>query len=123
MTRLIQKRRHDCEIIKTKNMKLQIHSIHFDADTKLLQYVDKKLGKLEKFYGRVTEVEVTLKLNNTTPNNKTVEVKVLVPGEKIFVKEESNTFESAIDSATNILKRQLKKFKDKLRKPKKSPQV
>ena len=104
-------------------MKLQIHSIHFDADKKLLQYLDKKLGKLEKFYGRVTEVDVTLKLNNTAPDNKTVEVKVRVPGDQIFVKERANTFEAATDYATDKVKRQLKKFKDKLNKTKKSPQT
>jgi len=104
-------------------MKIQIHSIHFDADQKLLDYINKKLAKVEKFYNRVTQVEVMLKLNNTSPNNKTVEISVSVPREKIFVKEKSNTFESATDNALDTLKRQLKKFNDKMNKPKKSPLV
>ena len=104
-------------------MKVQIHSIHFDADKKLLDYISKKLARSQKFYSRVTQVEVILKLNNTSPNNKTVEINVSVPREKIFVKEKSNTFESATDMAIDTLKRQLKKVNDKLNKPKKSPLV
>ncbi|HEX9651467.1 MAG TPA: ribosome-associated translation inhibitor RaiA [Cyclobacteriaceae bacterium] len=103
-------------------MKVQIHSIKFVADEKLIKYINKKLGKLEKFYSKVTDVEVMLKLSNTNPENKTVEMKVNVPGEQIFVKEKSSTFEAATDIATDILKRQIKKFKDKLIKPKKSLQ-
>ena len=108
--------------LNSNYMKVQIHSIKFDADEKLIKYINKKLEKLEKFYSKVTDVEVMLKLTNTNPDNKTVEVKVNVPGEQIFVKEKSSTFEAATDTATDILKRQLKKFKDKLTKPKKNPQ-
>lgn len=104
-------------------MKFQIHSLHFDADKKLLNYITKKLEKLGKFYGRVTEIEVTLKVNNSSPDNKTVEVNVRVPGETLFVKEKASTFEAATDQASDILKRQLKKFKDKFNKSKKGPLV
>ena len=31
-------------------MKLQVHSIHFDADQKLIDFIQKKVDKLETFY-------------------------------------------------------------------------
>ena len=45
-------------------MKLQIHSIHFDADVKLLDFIQKKADKLETFYEQIVDGEVFLRLNN-----------------------------------------------------------
>src|SRR6476469_5761566 len=62
-------------------MKVQMQSVHFDADQKLLDFIQKRLDKLETFYDRVTEGEVIMRLNNKDGiANKTVEIKVLVPG-------------------------------------------
>ena len=52
-------------------MKLQIHSIHFDADQKLIDFIQKKLDKLETFYDRIVDGEVFLRINNTGIENKT----------------------------------------------------
>ena len=46
-------------------------------------------------------------------HNKTIEFKINIPGEQLFVKEKSKTFEAATDQAIEALKRQLKKYKDK----------
>ena len=95
-------------------MKLQIHSIHFDADQKLLDYVQVKTEKLDKLYDRIQDGEVFLKLNNSGVDNKTVEIKLNVPGNQIFSKEDAKTFELAVDEAVEGLRRQIKKFKEKL---------
>ena len=95
-------------------MKLQMHSIHFDADSKLLNFIQKKIDKLETFYDRMLDGEVFLKLNNNGIENKTVEIKLNVPGGQLFAKEESNTFEKATDMATEALRRQIKKHKVKV---------
>lgn len=95
-------------------MKLQIHSIHFTADKKLLDFVQEKTDKLEKFFNRVTDGEVFLRLNNSDTKNKTVEIKLNIPGAQVFAKEEDATFEAAIDSAVKELEIQLKKRKEKL---------
>lgn len=96
-------------------MKTQMQSLKFDADQKLLDYVQKKVNKLESHYDRVVDAEVTLKLNNEGNQNKTVEIKLNVPGNQIFAKEQSTTFEKATDAAVDSIKRQLDKFKEKLR--------
>ncbi len=95
-------------------MKLQIHSIHFDADKKLLDYIEKKTNKLHTFFDRITDGEVFLKLEKGEAlENKIVEIKLNVPGGNVFVKEKSRTFEAATDVGVEALEKQLKKFKEK----------
>ncbi len=95
-------------------MKLQMHSIHFDADVKLLDFIQKKMDKLETFYDRIIDGEVFLRLENGDKvNNKVVELKVNIPGQTLFSKDQSDSFEAATDSGVEALRRQLKKFKEK----------
>ncbi len=96
-------------------MKLQMHSLKFNADQKLLDYVQKKVNKLDNHYDRVVDAEVTLRINNEGNKNKTVEIKLNVPGNQVFSREQSTTFEKATDQAVDALIRQLDKFKDRLR--------
>ena len=96
-------------------MKLQVHSIHFNADVKLIDFIQKKVDKLETFYDRMVDGEVFLRLNNEGIENKTVEIKLKVPGNQLFAKEQAKSFEEATDLATEALRAQLKKFKTKLR--------
>lgn len=99
-------------------MKLQVHSIHFDADQKLVKYIQKKIDKLETFYDRLVDGEVFLRLNNEGSDNKTVEIKIKVPGAHMFAVEKARSFEAATDIATDALRMQLKKFKAKARSKK-----
>lgn len=94
-------------------MKLQIQSIHFDADKKLLDFIQKKLDKLDTFHDRITGGDVYLKVENEEPN-KSVNIKLFLPGTSIMAKEQGNSFEEATDLAVETLKRQLKKQKEKL---------
>lgn len=101
-------------------MKLQVHSIHFNADRKLVDFIRKKINKLETFYDRLVDGEVFLRLNNEGIENKTVEIKLRVPGTQLFAIEKARSFEAAADEAINALTMQLKKFKTKM-KMKKRP--
>ena len=96
-------------------MKIKVQSIHFDADQKLVTYVQKKMDKLETFYDRAVAGEVFLRLNNEGAENKTVEIKLNVPGNQLFAKEQARTFEAATEQATEALRNQLKKFKTKIK--------
>jgi putative sigma-54 modulation protein len=98
-------------------MKLQVHSIHFDADVKLLEFIQSKLNKLDTFYDRITGGEVFLKLDKGDTKkvkSKMLEVKINLPGATLFVKEQGKTFEEAMDIAIEALKIQLKRFKEKI---------
>lgn len=95
-------------------MKLQMHSIKFDADTKLLDFIQKKADKLDTFYDRIIDGEVFLRLEkDDSRENKIVEIKLNLPGEQLFAKTKSKSFEAAADDAVEALRRQIKKFKEK----------
>ena len=95
-------------------MKLQIHSIRFDSDYKLIKLIKRKLVKLEKFYNRIIDGEVFLKIeNNEFRINKIIEIKLNIPGDQLFAKERARTFEIGVDEVTEALRRQIKKVKEK----------
>jgi putative sigma-54 modulation protein len=95
-------------------MKLQMHSIHFDADQKLLDFIQKRTDKLETYYDRIIDGEVFLRLaKDEQKENKIVEIKINIPGNQFFAKEKAGTFEAATDNAVEGLRRQIKKHKEK----------
>ncbi len=97
-------------------MNLKIDSIHFKADSKLLKYIEKKSMKIDKYFDKVIDLDVKLKLeSNGQVRDKIVEFILKVPGEKLFTSSVEKTFEAATDTGLDSLKRQLKKFKDKQR--------
>ena len=96
-------------------MKIEIQSIHFDADSKLLDFIRKKVQKVTTFFEGIPKADIYLRINrDAEKNSKIVEIKLTVVGIPVFVKENSNTFESAIDQAVEKLKVQVKKHKEKL---------
>lgn len=97
-------------------MKLQIQSIHFDADHKLIDYIQKKCDKLDQFFDKIIDGQVYLRVEKQGEHSlKSVEIKLIVPGETLLVKQEAFTFEEAVDVSTENLKRQVKRYKEKLR--------
>jgi putative sigma-54 modulation protein len=102
-------------------MNIKIQSVRFDADKKLLTYIDNKVSKLSQVADDILGVEVILRIDNSDSNdNKTAEIRVDIPkGTDIFAKKQSKSFEESIDLATEALRRQIKKFKQKLRDEKK----
>src|ERR1700704_4741006 len=96
-------------------MNVNIQALHFEADTKLVSYVEKKLSKLGQFHDRITKVDVFLKLDNVVHKikDKIAEIRVQVPRHHFFVKCSSKSFEESFDSAFESLVNQVKKKKDK----------
>lgn len=91
-----------------------MHSIHFDADQELIDFIRKRTEKLAIYYDRIVDGEVFMRLNkNKNRENKVIEIKLNIPGSQLFVKEQSKSFEAATDMAVEALKKQLKKFKEK----------
>ncbi len=91
-------------------MATKIQSVNFDADKKLLEKIDKKLGKLSTFHDRIIDVEVFLKLDNVVHNikDKVVEIKVHVPKKTYFTKSDSKIFEDSFESAYDAMVNKLK---------------
>lgn len=96
-------------------MNINIQTVHFDADEKLLDFVQKKLEKLATFHDRITRVEVFLKLDNLVHaiKDKVVEIKIHIPKQDCFVKSTSKSFESSFEHAFESVINQLKKKKRK----------
>jgi len=99
------------------NMKVNITSVHFKTDTKLENFIEKKVEKLSGLYEGVIGTEVTLKLDKTeTRENKIAEIRMQIPGYDLYAKKQSKTFEEAADTAIDALKKQLEKYKGRLKK-------
>ena len=97
-------------------MQVQVHSIHFDADHKLVSFIKEKLDKLTLFHDQIIGGEVFLRLENSdNKENKVAEIKLLVPGRDLFARRQCKSFEEATDIAVEALRRQIKKHKEKLR--------
>ena len=98
-------------------MEVKINSVHFNADQKLLDFVNKKVSKLDTFFEGIINAEVTLELDKPeATNNKISELKISIPSNGyLFAKKQADTFEEATDLAIEAIRRQLDKFKEKLK--------
>ena len=95
-------------------MEITIHSVHFDADVKLENFINSKINKIENYVDGVISSEVFLRLEKSqAPENKVVEIKMKVKGADMFVKKQCRTFEEATDQSIDALKKQLIKHKEK----------
>ena len=97
-------------------MKVSVHAVNFTVDKKLVDFVQERLDKLEKYYDKVVSADVFLKVENTSDKeNKIAEIKVNVPGDDFLVKKQCKTFEEAIEVASESIERLLVKRKEKIR--------
>ena len=97
-------------------MNFQIHSVRFDADKKLLDFVSQKVNKLGQLSDDIVNAEVFLRLDKDDEReNKITEIKVEYPRGPLFARKQSKTFEEATDLVVDALKRQIVKQKGKMR--------
>ena len=97
-------------------MDIKVNTVRFDADQKLIDHVHRKVNKLGQFFEGIIGAEVFLRLENVQDDeNKIAEVKLLIPGNDLFVKKQSKTFEEAVNKAVETLNRQVTKYKEKLK--------
>lgn len=95
-------------------MIVNVHSIQFKADTKLIRFIEARIEKLQQFHDKLITAEVFLKLDrNNEAGNKIAEIKVHVPGKDLFAKRQASSFEEATDQVIEALRRQIKKVKGK----------
>ncbi len=97
-------------------MQIDIQSIRFTSDTKLIDYTEKKIGKLDTFFDKIQRAEVYLKLENGNAQvkDKVAEVRLFLPGVDIFAKNMNKSFEESIDECFEDLRKQIMKRKEKL---------
>jgi len=97
-------------------MNIKVEAVHFDADKKLVDFINEKVKKLDHFYDHIIGGEVFLKLDKPSEKgNKIAEIKIEVPGKDLFAKKQSHSFEEATDLCVDALKRQVEKHKIKFK--------
>jgi len=96
-------------------MNVNIQTVRFDADSRLVEYVSRKLEKLSTFHDRIIKVNVFLKLDNVVHNikDKIAEIRIHVPRHEFFVKSTSKSFEESFDDAFDSIVTQIKRKKEK----------
>jgi putative sigma-54 modulation protein len=96
-------------------MNVKIQTVRFNADEKLVDYINQKLQNLQVFHDRIVKVDVFLKLDNVvhTIKDKIAEIRVHVPRHKFFAKTTSKSFEESFDDALDSMLIQIKKKKQK----------
>ena len=96
-------------------MTVNVHSVHFEADAKLLDHIDKKIVKLATHHDRIVAVDVFLKLDNVIHQikDKIAEIRVQIPRHELFVKQSTKSFEESFDMALDSMLIQIKKVKEK----------
>ncbi len=93
-------------------MDIRIQSLKFNADQKLIDFIEKKLSKLSRYYDEIQRVEVVLSLL-PDHENKNVRIRVDMPGNDLVVERHSIKFEDALVDCTDVLKDILVKYKEK----------
>ncbi|GAX89682.1 ribosome hibernation-promoting factor, HPF/YfiA family [Effusibacillus lacus] len=94
-------------------MKIQLRGDHLNITEALRDYVDKKIGRLVKYFDTppVQSVQVTLSVVRDSHN---VEVTMPINGILIRAEERSSDMYASIDLVAEKLERQIRKHKTKL---------
>lgn len=92
-------------------MKFNIVGKNIDVTPGLRSAVEDKIGKLEKYFTKETEIHVTLSVEK---DRQKIEVTIPVKGNIIRSEQVSNDMYVSIDLVEEIIERQLKKYKNKL---------
>jgi putative sigma-54 modulation protein len=96
-------------------MNIQIQSVKFTADKKLVDFVEEKVSKLERYVEDIVAAEVTLRLDKDPEHgNKVAVVQLNVTGDTLVAERQAKTFEEAVDLSVDALKKQLAKHKTKV---------
>ena len=96
-------------------MDIKVQSVNFDADQKLISFVENRVEKLQTYFDNIVGVESFLKVEKSDSfENKLVEIKVMLPGKEIFAKKNAKSSEEAADESIEALRRQLVKYKEKI---------
>jgi len=96
-------------------MNIQVNTVHFSADQKLVDFINKKVPKLDNYFEGIIGAEVILKVvKPEVAMNKVAEIKLSIPGsDYLFAEKQADTFEESIDLAIEAIRKQLAKFKEK----------
>ena len=93
-------------------MEIRVKSLKFNADQKLLDFVEKKVSKLERFDETIDYVDVIMSLMEK-PDNKSVKLQAGMPGGILMIERTARSFEEAINEGVDAMKEKLVRNKEK----------
>tara|TARA_B100001057_G_C22568514_1_gene840188 strand:+ start:400 stop:702 length:303 start_codon:yes stop_codon:yes gene_type:complete len=97
-------------------MNVNFQSVNYTADTKLVEFTQKRVEKITQFYDHIVDVFVYTKVENSSNKiNKFAEIKIGIPGDDVIIKKTAKSFEEAINQAADSAERVLKRRKEKQR--------
>lgn len=95
-------------------MKVVLNAVKFTPDEKLQNFVNDKVGKIERLLPEALQADVSLKVDKPeSNNNKIAEIRLVVRGKDLFVTKQADSFEEAVMLSIDALKTQIDKFKEK----------
>ena len=95
-------------------METRIQAVHFDASQQLVEFVEKKVAKLEKLCEGATALDVNMKLiKPETAMNKEVALRLSTGSGELFASKIADSFEEALLGAIDAIKVQLEKNRNK----------
>ena len=84
-------------------MKVVINAVKFSPEEKLQNFVNEKVGKLERLLPEALQADVTLKIDKPeTNNNKIADIRLVVRGNDLFVTKQADSFEEAVTICTRL---------------------
>jgi putative sigma-54 modulation protein len=95
------------------HMKFIISGKHINVTDALKEKINKKLGKINKYFSENTEAHVTMSVEKV---RQIIEVTILFNGVVFRAEVSSDDMYSSIDKAVDILERQIRKNKTRLEK-------
>ncbi len=101
-------------------MQINVSARHGSLSPSTQETVTQKAGKLQKFFDRITGIEVTVDLKNQ--DKPEVEIRVSAEEAPAFVATDSgNNILTAVESVVQKLEQQLRKHKEKVTNHRNAP--
>ncbi len=97
-------------------MQIDVTFRHMDSSEPVRQYAEEKIGRLRKYIDEPIDAHVVVSVDKKIRN--TAEVTMVAKGITIRAKETTADMYAAIDAVSDKLDRQLKRYKEKIKKHK-----
>ncbi len=96
-------------------MQTQITVRNFDASDDLRTYATERLSRLKRYYDGITDAHIVMSDDGAPANGKSTEIVLNVYRHTLSARDSAATHEDAIDQCVDRLKRQLIRYKAKLK--------
>ncbi len=92
-------------------MDVKIHTVHIDLADSQRELIIRKFNKFDRLRDYISSMDLFVKQDDVSV---VMELKILVPGKSIIVKEKGKTVEEVVDKVVRNGLRQIKRYKEQL---------